>query len=103
VSSDSTATTPVDVVVGQGTDPNAKGSLVNINTPIDANGNLAGTTTGSGLTTLPTVNVGQGSLSALGSTSGTGSLLNVNTPVGASTGSAATPAGTSALPLVNLG
>jgi hypothetical protein len=98
--SDTTASTPLDVVVGQGSNSSAGGSLVDVNTPVDADGTTTGSPAG---TSIPLVNLGQGSNGLLGNTSGTGTLVTVNTPVIASTnGSTATPAGTS-LPLINLG
>jgi hypothetical protein len=74
--------------------------LVDANTPVNADGTTTGTPVG---TSIPLVNLGQGSNGLLDSTSATGELAIANTPVNASTiGSTATPASTS-VPLINLG
>jgi len=100
---DTTATSPLDVVVGQGTTSNAGGSLVDVNTPVNADGSTVGST-GSGVTSLPLINLSQDT-APLSGTSGTGSLVDVNTPVNVDGATTATPVGTgvTSLPLINLG
>jgi hypothetical protein len=91
---DTTATSPLVVVVGQGTNPNAGGSLVDVNTPVNADASTVGTT-GSGLTSLPLINIGQDT-APLSGASGTGSLVSINTASAPPSGPIATP-GTSAV------
>jgi hypothetical protein len=79
--------------------------LVDVNTPVDADGTTTGTPAGTGLTSTPLINLGQGSTGLVGSTSGTGPLVDVNTPVDADGTTTGTPAGTglTSTPLINLG
>jgi hypothetical protein len=100
--SNTVASSPLAVVVGQGSNSAAGGSLVDVNTPVDADGSTP-STSGTGLASSQLINLGQESASPLGGASGTGTLVNVNAPVSGSTnGATATPAGTS-VPLINVG
>jgi hypothetical protein len=96
-SSDTTANSPLDVAVGQSSDPAAQGSLLAADAPVDASGTTAGEPVGTG-TTLPLINVGQGSVGGLDGSSDAGPLVAANTPVNSNGSTAGVT-----VPSVNLG
>ncbi len=68
--------------------------MVDVNTPVNADASTVGTT-GSGLTSLPLINIGQDT-APLSGASGTASLVSINTASAPTSGPIATP-GTSAV------
>jgi|GEM_PF-5855167 len=97
--SDTSASSPLDVVVGQSTDPNAQGSLLAVDAPVNASASTAGDSATPG-TSLPLINLGQATSGATGTSSDNGPLVALNAPVTTGGETAGSPV---SVPLVNVG